>query len=82
MRSNPAIVMSASRKISMVLVVIGLQIVAVWIAGNINSLVNFSTENFSTNYFDRLAAIEQVSQTYQTPISIGSPSKTMGSGTR
>lgn len=77
MRSSPAIAMPDSLKISTIVVALGLQIVAFWLAGSIHSLVNSFT-----NLSQAHTAIEQVSQIYQPPISIGSPNGTMGSGTR
>ena len=77
MRSNPAIAMFDSLKITTVIVALGLQLVAFWIAGSVDTLVNFFT-----NSWNAPAAVEQVSQIYQPPISIGSPNRTIGSGTR
>lgn len=77
MRSSPATVMSDSLKLTILIVAFGLQLVAFWIAGSIDTLVNFLT-----NFSDAPPAIEQISQIYQPPSSIGSPSRTIGSGTR
>ena len=41
MRSSPATVMSDSLKITIFVVAFGLQLVAFWIAGSIDTLVNF-----------------------------------------
>ncbi|MDV2994005.1 MAG: hypothetical protein N4J56_003659 [Chroococcidiopsis sp. SAG 2025] len=77
MRSSPAVAMSDTLKITIVIVVLGLQLVTFWIAGSVDTLVNFFT-----NFSDAPPAIEQISQLYQPPSSIGSPSRTIGSGTR
>lgn len=77
MRSSPAIAMFDSLKVTIVIVALGLQLVTFWIVGSVDTLVNFLT-----NFSDTPAAIEQVSQSYQPQISIGSPSRTIGSGTR
>lgn len=82
MRSNSVIVMPVTSKFITIAIALGLQLLAFWIAGSVESLVNFSTNSFSTSYFGIPPAIEQVSQIYQPPISIGSPISTMGSGTR
>jgi len=77
MRSSPEIAMFDSLKTTIVIVVLGLQLVIFWIAGSVDTLVNFFT-----NLFDVSPVVEQVTQIYQPPISIGSPSRTIGSGTR
>ncbi|NHC36219.1 hypothetical protein [Scytonema millei] len=77
MRSSPATAMSDNLKITILMVTLGLQLVAFWIAGSVDTLVNFFT-----NFSDAPPAIEQISQIYQLPSSIGSPSRTIGSGTR
>lgn len=76
MRSSSATAMSDSLKNTIVTVVLGLQLLVFWITGSVDTLVNFVT-----SFSDAPPAIAQISQ-YQPPISIGSPSRTIGSGTR
>lgn len=82
MRSSSVIVMPVTPRVITIAVALGLQLLAFWIAGSVDSLVKFATENFATSYCGIAPAIEQVSQIYQPPICIGSPVSTMGSGTR
>lgn len=75
MYSNPAIVMpTRSKLIANVTLAIGAQLIALWIAATVTPLVTCSGSHFHSS--------SAISQGYHPPNTIGSPSISVGSGTR
>ncbi len=75
MCSNQLVVMSThSHFITHVKLVIGVQIITLWIAASVAPLVTFSHSHLHSS-----AAINQA---YQPPNTIGSPKSSLASGTR
>lgn len=85
MRSSPAIAIFDSVKITIVIAVLGLQLVTFWMAGITDASTDTSIDilvNFTANASIAPPALEQVGQIDRPSISIGSPLRTIGSGTR
>lgn len=74
---NPSRAMLVRLNLASVTLALGVQLVAFWAASGVISSVNSYTKSF-----DAEAAIEQAVQHYHPLHRIGSPSNTVGAGTR